>query len=306
MTYTAFTVPGNGNVRDTVATTLTSAGLTRSTQGYVVATNYTLDVWKSPAASNAAGQDWYLLLLEWVAGGGHYFYISVCEGWDDATKLATRYSPAAANVTPAADFSVGATGVAPTVANIFYVNALNSWTHSNGAPGVISATVDRVILRIDTGQGIYSFYAGHLDRVYPTSLDPVQPLVATRLDAQSTAPSSTNMVGATTRDPGATVGAGYGFRIINCTSSASAYSNVRQLPSYVDGVTGKPWSSRCGPSLGRWWNNSLRGIYKDLRIGTAGQAPGYGDTMTETLSDGSTVTYWLANNQAGGYWALAI
>lgn len=307
MAYTTFSVPASGTGRGTIASTLATAGFVRVTQDYSPATNYTLDVWRSPAASNAAGVDWYLFVMDFVSASNHFLYLTVAEGWDDATKLASKYSPAAGNVVPAADFSIGTGTAAPTAANLFYVYNLSPWTHANGTSGVLSATPDRVILKINDASGTspMGLYCGHLDRVYPVSIDPVQPLVAARLDSQSSAPSGVGMVGATTRDPGATTGHPYGFRVLNWGNTAVNQAYVRQLPNYTDSVIGKPWSSRGGPCLGRYYNTSLRGLYKDVRLSQFGVIPAWGDTMTETLPDGSTVSYWMAGISLG-YWALAV
>jgi len=287
MTYASGTHPASTTARSTFATTLTSAGFTRVTQDYVPAATYLLDVWKSPAASNAAGTDWYLFLLEQVSGSTRFISMTVAEGWDDSTKLATKYIPVSNNVAPAADYSVGNTGIAPTAANLYYMS-MGSWTDTSGTSYKITATVDRVIAAFVANSPTSHIYAGHADRFVPVLYEPVQPLVCLRLGDTSTHNQTNDTAqGGGTREPGVTTSSLNNWRVALGNSS-----NDNLYAILTENISGTVILSPLVPKAVRS-SPPYRCILKGVRgTGSTGAST---DVATETLADGSTITYWNAN-----------
>jgi len=289
MTYASGTHPANTPIRTTLATALSAGGLTRVTQDYVVASGQTLDVWKSPAASNTAGTDWYLLLLDQVSSPTRQFQVTVCEGWDDATKTATRYIPITNNVVPAGDFSIGATGVSPTQANVLYVpgfNGFGTWTDSSGTTYKISATPNRVIITVGTG----SAYAGHMDRVLNQTLEPTQPLGALELGGNTTFTNASTSRGGTTREPGQTLANAANWRIYQVNNTSDHVWGI-----FTESFSGASVLPLLWVKSNRFSSN--RAILKDCKGGNNSGAAS--DIATETQVDGTTtITYWQLNTQA--------
>jgi hypothetical protein len=122
------------------------------------------DVYKSPAASNQFGQDWYLILKRNTDYGNGLFY-QVAEGYSTATHKASNY---------------GGTGVATIPTTTTYVNSAAAASPETVCPGGaplsilvalpftywVSATANRFVLGLKTSteQGIY---AGLYDDLLP-------------------------------------------------------------------------------------------------------------------------------------------
>jgi hypothetical protein len=295
--YVSGTHPASTPFRTTLATPLTTAGFTRVTQDYTVATGQILDVWKSPGASNASGQDWYLLLMDdtVTTAGQRMPRFSVCELWDDATKTATRYIPNTNNVVPAGDYSVGATAVTPTTANVYYQQntSLGGWVDTSGTPYKASITIDRCIVSINpTNSSFISCYAGQTQRIHNTTVEPYPPLIVLEMTGNTTFSNASTTRGGITREVGQTAAATSNFRVFlfNSAGTDSVWA------PFADSVTGATtWSP-----LWVWSNraNQKIGILIGPRTTNVNGTPT--DIGTETLVDGSTLTYTnaqLFNNQ---------
>lgn len=287
MTWASGNHPASTPIRSTLAGPLAAAGLTRVTQDYASEAGVTLDVWKSAAADNSAGIDWYLIVGDLLSAGQRTALFSVCEGWDDATKTATKYIPATNNVAPAADFSVGAGAVAPTQANIFYMTSPwgGGWLDTSGTTYKVSATPDRVITSF--GSGVLSTcYSGIGERIHDQTLDPAMPLLCVSIDGNTTYTSGVlnPWRGGTTREPGQTTAHAANFRCytINSTSDNLYSLTQDQLAAKVILQPLVAKTSRTGYA---------RCVLKDVRGGIVANGTA-SDVATETLPDGvTTVSY---------------
>lgn len=283
MTYANIAVPAGGPWLPSLRTTLTDAGFVLVTQDYALDmsasyTGETIDVYRSPAASNVYGVDWYLILAEMAnaAGTTRYLFTTVAEEWDDATKTATRYCPAASGLTPAADGSVGAAGATLTMANVRYNAGLAGANADGHTLGIWSEGANAVI--------IGNVYAGLLERFQTIALDPV-PLIVMSVDNGSTAQSTA--YGSSTREPGQAAAHTYNFSVQMSTDLTvnRLYRQTANLEVYSQRQIFSPAACRSSRNV----TDSIRGILRGVRIGTV--APAQGDTMTETLPDGTTRTY---------------
>lgn len=286
MSYASGNHPASTPVRTTLATALTAAGFVQVTANYVSQANWTIDVWKSPGSLNAAGQDWYLIVGDQISGGSRLPMFSVCEGWDDTSKTATKYVPTTNNVAPAADFSVGAGAVAPTSANLFYLQA-SSWTDTVGTTYKISATPDRVVVQF---AATASIYLGQIDKMYSTTIDPVALVMVSLVNSSN--PSVANFGGAT-REPGQASAGAFNFRV----QLWSTWWLFNTSYMAVDNITGKALLAPVVLMCSRQ-TNSRRGLLKDLRsLGNVTIA--ISDTASEIQPDGSTRNFFAVNISGG-------
>jgi hypothetical protein len=159
------------------------------------------DVYKSPAASNQFGQDWYLILrraTDYAAGLSY----QVAEGYSTATHKASNYGGTAATVAPSATTFVNpAAAAAPETVAVLPValTAAIPFTYW------VSATANRVVVGVKTSVEA-GFYAGLYDDLLPAGTTQF-PLACALIPATQTvayAIGGNNSVGSGgfTREPG--------------------------------------------------------------------------------------------------------
>lgn len=177
------------------------------------------DVYKSPAASNQFGQDWYLILRRVGDFGAALFY-QVAEGYNSTTHRATNYGGTGAAVTPTATTYVNpAAAAAPE-------NICASAAQVSLAPTAVpftywvSATADRVVVGVKTSVET-GFYAGLYDDLLPAGTTQF-PLVCCLIFSGVTAQSaqyaigygSSNLWGGFTREPLQVASLGQNFEAV--------------------------------------------------------------------------------------------
>lgn len=288
MPYTTGTFPSLSPARPALRTDLAAAGFTLVTQDFAFQLGggsiaATLDVYRSPAASNAEQKDWYLGLIEYTSGTLRYLSVTVMEGWDDVAKQGTKYAPLTNNVAPAADGSIGDTAAGPAA---FGYREGNLWVDDGGTAYRLTADPNRVILNANTS---YTTYAGILDRMHPPSVDAF-PLVAMGINLGNTGSQTTH--GVSTREPGQGAAGTYNFRV-----QFNGQLAVDRLfsPSYFNSnetISGRQTLSPAVVHPSRSPYNGARGLLRGLKMGTA--TVGATDTLTETTLDGTTRTYYAA------------
>lgn len=140
----------------------------------------TVNVYKSPAANNEAGIDWYLF-VRWVSGGT-IVYLGVSEAFNSSTNLASKFVPYTISnqfITsgpapdPDADHTIAGT-YAPHTASLTTTNGmlwLGLQTTSGPINYELSATPDRLVActRLNTNVA-RSVYAGCLENLLPQSV----------------------------------------------------------------------------------------------------------------------------------------
>jgi hypothetical protein len=289
MSYTATTQGADANPAATFMTTLdtilVAAGFTAVetwTSG-----NYTAIIYKSPAASNVQGADWYLNVLR-SSNSSSVVSFGVAEAWNTSTKKFTSYAPANITTqTPTATFTYNdATGVLPNGTLMMKGIVLST----SSFPHWISATCNRVIVGTRVSSTNYGIYAGLYDDLLPAAISPFP------LCVLDTAGSN----GGSTREPGAT------------TSTANAFGLKADPGSWglqygsADVYQGKVIASRAG-----LWSyrgavggaNGLRGLMKDAVQCVISSAVN-GDTLAVTDSVGVTKTYTRISEAAAVHiWA---
>lgn len=286
MSYNTVVVASNTSPLVALDPLLQAAGFTLVDSGVTfllggtAGQNATVNVYKSPAASNSANQDWYLVIGSVVVTTTRFLAFSVCEGWDATAHQATKYVPNTNNVVPAADFSIGTT---PASLASAFIGINNGWTDASGFTFTINITIDRLIIL-----AVQSFYVGLMDRAYPTTVDPVNPVGWVNLVPNG---ASTANNGGCTRCPGAVTATAYNWRV---QVSNNTFGRPFTPFTLADSVTGKPFLSPLAICESRFPTSSMRALLKDMRINQTTTSTG-SDTLTETMADGSTRSYAAVN-----------
>lgn len=275
-------------------TTILAAGYTFVEQW--VSSTIVANVYKSPAASNSFGQDWYLATYRTATTSS--VSLTVFESWDATNKRAIRYVPSTSNLTPAAT-----TYAVNDASGLLLSGAITRPSVGVNTSTIyywyIHANMDRVVAGSSVSNAVY---AGLADSVIPG--DPF-PLVV--LTTQSSTSSQTTL-GGVTREPFQTSATTYNFFVQlygaagNSASSTSIYglSEAGTPPAGNSLYTGFPVLSRCAIHSGRLLNSTgWRFVLKDFYIGAGGTAAG--DTMTFTIG-ATTYTYVRPHQSA---WSLA-
>jgi hypothetical protein len=204
MTYATASMTSATPAKDlmtAIGTTLTTAGFT-----FVESTGTapaTASVYKSPAASNQFGQDWYLILKR-TADAATALYYQVAEGYNALTHLASNYGGTGVSVIPVS--STGANPMIPAAPDtIQAVNALLT-VQTTAFTYWVSATVNRLIVGVNAVGVERAFYAGLYDDLLPAGMVGF-PLVCakfptTQLFGTAMGYPGANLWGGFTRDPG--------------------------------------------------------------------------------------------------------
>lgn len=290
-----------------LATLLTSAGY--ALVDTVVISTRTHKVWKSPAASNAAGLDWYLDVAYTTTGNGNLWLLPF-EGYDASTDLALRGIVSGSSITTidaATGSRFGATASAletnwygPAQSSTSMALTLTTTAFTYWA----SITADRVIV-MHTNLASSIFYTGLYtpDATYASKAgSALFPLIALRAAPSSStcfalaSPTLASVTAALTRVApvtaltgsgwGAHVGCWYGFaaRGVATPSGSTAIAVPSGSSLYVEGDC----NGADAGYVGRF------GVLKDIAVGT---------TTTGAVARGDTVTIgtdtWIACSESG-------
>lgn len=282
MTYATGTISGANtgqlliNAMDAVI--VAETGLSKVSSAIVVGTN-TWNVYKSAAANNSFGQDFHFA-LGYVTATPTTLLVTVFEGWDTGTLLATRYPPNA-TVTPNGTFAnPGAALALPSTGTAMGYSQSVGLT-SSGA-WYLSVTVDRIILSFNTSTNVaVGYYIGLYDSFNTTTIDPF-PLVVVNFNIPTSVVASSlpaAICGLSTREPNTSTSNSTNFVVLGggvtgcswtlASNTLDAYKNFNYLSRLM-------LQGRTAPSY--------RGLLKDVYIGP-----------TQT-NNGDTVTWQLAGN----------
>lgn len=254
----------------------------------------TMVIYKSPAASNASGADWYLVVYR-PNDTSTTINFSVAEVWDTTTKKLRNYAPNTSSAPTAGAFAVNDTvGVPPYSSTLRQIPIVIS---AAGFQYWISATTKRVIITTRVSTTSYMMYAGLYDDLLAPALSPY-PLIVSTFSISSSQGVGT---GSATREPNTTTSISYNFAVnlnypLGLTSdTASGIYAATLIPGRPVLYSGRvaastlPGSSAIG----------LRGVLKDvLYQGVSGAVTG--DTLAVTDAASVVKTYTCFNN--GQYW----
>jgi hypothetical protein len=253
------------------STALTSPDGTTWTARTLTATSASpmADVYKSPAASNQAGADWYLILRRSGDYSPALFY-QVAEGYSTSTHKASVYGGTGVSVIP-----VPGTGANPLVAatpdTAVAPSASLTLTAATPFSYWVSASANRVVVgaktSVETG-----FYAGLYDDLLPAGVTGL-PLVCAKIPASQVQVGSIGgganpQTGGFTREPGQSLASTQNFEacihngwniggagavqsgnFTPSTTTSALYGNVCTASRVMLGSSRAPGSSYLGDAL---------------------------------------------------------
>lgn len=251
-------------------------------------------VYKSPAASNSFGADWYLSVYR-SADTSTTISFAVGEVWDTGTERFRNYAPSAASVPVAVTFAVNdATGLTPASSSLRQIAPTIS---AAGFQYWISATPNRLTLATRVSGTGYTLYAGLYDDLLTSAMSPF-PLMVSTLAASSGLGAGN---GSASREPNTTASNTGNFGV-NTYYPIGLTSNTASAIYAATYVPGRPlvYSSRISAGVGVGLSAvGARGILKDiLYLGIAGAVEG--DTLAVTDAVGAVKNYTLLSTS--GYW----
>jgi hypothetical protein len=276
MSFTASSIGATANcakaLADAIHPLLTAAGFTH-VEDWTSSTK-TARIYKSPAASNSFGSDWYLNVYRSsdTATGLSLF---VAEAYNGTTKRFTNFAPNTQSLTPTASFAVNDTGVLPDGSGGSVAAMSTSYPIGVGTGGYqywLSAHPNRVVLATRVGTTDCATYAGLYDDTLQSSGSPF-PLVTCALDTQAS--TSTSSGGRATREPFTTTSNQYNFFVVPAPFGAGGVAGPSASDTYESKVI--PVKAMV---MGRGvQGNAFRGSFKDL-LATYLVAGANGDTLT--------------------------
>lgn len=230
--------------------------------------NVKVRVYKSPAASNFFGQDWYLLVKR-TSDASITVDFAVTEQYNSSTHLCFNYGPSATSgLTPTAQYAVNdAAGKAPDNAAVWY-NQLQFMTSSFNY--YLSITANRMVVGVRSGASASAHYAGLYDDFQPLATSPF-PLVVHELIILG----GFSARGSATREPNTLAANTNNFRTGPALSNSQMYTT-----SFTDSYSGRSTVGRTyflGRSSG-YMRGLLRDVYAcNVLYGTTG------DTLTAVM-----------------------
>jgi hypothetical protein len=260
-------------------TLLTATGCFVYVEDYVDGTN-TSKIYKSPAANNAQGTDWFLNVNR-TSNDATTVQFGLAETWDTGAKLfhtyapyvySDYYSPSAYIPITGYKFDDGGAGISPSAPN-----GGGSWCAPNVGLGTtgyqywVSVTPNRLVVATRVATTEYCVYVGLYDDLLLPAVSPF-PLVITNFVSNGGSSS--------TREPNTLVARNGNF-ICN---------TVLWTPSYAtDDYRAKPTMARV--AVTDFLNASVRGLLKDT-LGNSALSAANGDTMVvTTFGVSGTKTY---------------
>lgn len=268
----------------------------------------TANIYKSPAASNSVGQDFYVALRRNQDHATAVMFL-LFEDWDAVNKKARKYAPNAGTgitVNPVDNTVTDATGVLLT-STVLQSNIYCGVRLSQATTYLIDVTINRVILG-SSDYAVPPVYAGVFDSLLPTTMDPV-PLAVWRIGGD-TGSGKSSSIGSSTREPGSPATGTNNFNVqtfwtgtTTTTRSTYAYSLLTDkvntnvvLPAVGELYRGiecaRIWFSSSRSELSR------RGVCQGVVTSMSGGV--LGDTLTVTMDDTSVRHYTLIQVAASG------
>lgn len=297
MTYATGTISGANtgqlliNAMDAVI--VAETGLSKVSSAIVVGAN-TWNVYKSAAANNSFGQDFYFA-LGYVTATPTTLLVTVFEAWNTGTLLATRYPPNAATVPDGTFSNPGAASALPSTGTTMGYSQSAGLTSS----GIwyLSVTADRVILSFNTSTNVaVGYYIGLYDSFNTTTIDPFPLCIVNLVNTAVTAVNSTSTAvsGLSTREPNTSTSSALNFGVWGGGVLASAWTSIT---ASIDIYKGFNYLSRV--ILGGRSASGFRGLLKDCYLGPV--QTNNGDTVTWQLSGATKVAVRAASNVYGVY-----
>lgn len=257
----------------------------------------TWNVYKSAAGNNAQGADFYFA-FGYPTTAANAICMTIFEGYNNGTHLATNFPPNVASNTPVANYAnPGAATALPSTGAIAYVQSSNipgnfSWS--------LNCTANRVHLGYYSPSPLQNegFSLGLYDPVMSSADDPF-PLYCVNLTKQivngvQLGSTPTAQTGFSTREPKTLSAASTNFSMGPGIAS-SPWTYTGGLTS-TDTYQGWYYVSRC-PIFGR--QAGFRGLYKDVYL-SAPQSNN-GDQLQWTLN---SVNYVGTRFCGGGFYML--
>lgn len=224
-------------------------------------------VFRSPAASNVSGRDWYLILRRASDTATAIFY-QVCESYDQAAHAAAGYGGIAQTVRPGA----GGINPGPPLAadKCFAANA--QLPIASGSAWYLSVTWDRVVMaNNNAARGIY---CGLYEDLLPSG-STVMPLVAAPMIFSNTSTygigsGSVVACGGFTREPGSALNSNLNFEaaIHNATMPGSSSAAI-------------PYALTPVSTTASLYNN--QGLMSRVPVGSLRAGSAFGDSVRGLL-----------------------
>jgi hypothetical protein len=293
MSYTSTSQGADANPAATFMTALNTilvaAGFT-NVESWTSST-FTAIIYKSPAASNTFGSDWYLVVSR-TSDADTNVSFTVAEVWDTGTKKVRNYAATATTRTPTGSYAINdATGLAPNSGTLFIATVGLS---AAGFQYWVSATCDRVVVATRVSTTDSGIYAGLYDDLLPIAGSPF-PLLVGNLNSGNNNSS--------TREPYTTTSTSNAF-IVNFPLTNCYWGPVS---IGVDIYQGKYVTARVVVHSSRATASNMtgvRGLLKDV-INANVAAAVNGDTLAVTDALGATRNYTRVGSgtTVGLYWA---
>ena len=237
----------------------------------------TWTVYRSPAAANFFGQDWYFA-LGYDPSTMTSLYSCLFEDWDATNKLAVRFAPSTNGLVPAAGYTnPQAPSALPAGFLLAHLFPTTAFTYA------YSVLIDRVAIGSwAAGATRFGWYIGLYDSFFSTTDDPL-PLVICQIGGYN---NGSSQVGASTREPMTTSANSGNFWVVQGWANSNAGDtfhlwNFSHTGNSYQG--GRPWVSRVR-FTGRGGSTGFaRGLFRDLFAGpNASPYQTNGDRITWT------------------------
>lgn len=293
---------------DLIDPDLVAVGYTRVETG-LASGGVTWAVYKSPAASNFFGADWYFA-LGYDTSAQTTLYSCVMEDWDATNDLAIRFAPSTTGLVPGTGYITPQSPAAlPAGFTLSHLLPTTAFTYA------YSALIDRLALAAWTGTTTsrFGWYVGLYDSFYSTADDPF-PLVIVNISLVSAASAGRTDLGSSTREPMTTVGNTNNFFVSQgsyCVWNLNASNLVLPGPWNAPAVNSytadRPWVSRVfftgrgGASASVYYANWPRGLLRDLFTDRAGLNNGDRVTWTANGTSYAGVCYGARNSSANAF-----
>lgn len=245
---------------------LTVAGWSKVSAAIVVGTT-TWNVYKCAGATNSFGSDFYVA-IGYPTASPTVIRMTIMEGWNTGTLLATNYPPNTAVVPTGVFANPGAALALPSTGTT--MGYLESIVMTSSFNYMITVTADRIMFSIlnSTNTNI-GYYIGLYDTFNTVGVDPF-PIVCVSLHpgvsappAITTAPANNGMSGFATREPAQAISTTTNFGVATQGSSTGYWT---QITASLDAYKGFLYLSRV-LLIGRQ-AAAFRGLLKDCFMTT--------------------------------------
>lgn len=252
----------------------------------------TWNVYRSPAAGNFFGSDWYFA-LGYDTAASSTLYSCIFEDWDATNKLAVRFAPSTTGLVPGTGYvNPQAASALPAGFTLSHLLPTTAFTYAS------SALIDRLAIGAWTAASTarFGWYVGLYDSFYSTADDPF-PLVICTIGVNGGHSGGLGLTsrGASPREPMTTLANTPNF-FVTQGSGLVTNGEHRWNPSTLNAYQNRPWVSRVlvNGRGGAWSGDGSirysypRGLFRDLFAGPQSSAyQNNADRITWTTSAGS-------------------